>query len=92
MLLQGVLGGLRGQVSPQLVDEVVDGHSFVRVEKQDGKQRPLLRAADRHALTLVHDFERTQEVELHRRASSTAADSGQAGVSQMSAARQPCTG
>jgi hypothetical protein len=54
-------------VAPNLVDEVVRRDGLADVQHEDRKYRSLHIAADVYAAAWSDDFERAQDVELHRR-------------------------
>jgi PHD/YefM family antitoxin component YafN of YafNO toxin-antitoxin module len=58
--------GRRRALAPEVVDEPVDRHSLVRVEKQECEQSTLLPAAEWEWMALADDLERTKDAEIHR--------------------------
>ena len=63
--LEGVHPRLRRPFAPELVDEPICRNHFVRVQKQESKQSPLLRPGQAKRPTLVVDLERAQDPKLH---------------------------
>jgi hypothetical protein len=54
-------------LAPDLVDEVVRRDGFADVQHKDRENRPLQTAADLDSAAWSDDFERAQDLELHRR-------------------------
>jgi hypothetical protein len=67
MALQQVRRRARRPLAPQLVDQLIRGDDVVGVDKEDGEQRTLLRAAQRQQPVAFPDLERAEDSELHVR-------------------------
>ena len=65
--LQRCHGACRGLVTPELLDQPVDGHHPVGRHDQHREERPLLRAAQGEQLPAADDLERAQRPELDGR-------------------------
>ena len=66
VVLERVRSCGRRVTRPQRVDQAVDRDGRVRGQQKEGEQRSLLRAAQGHGASFVHDFERPQDPEFHR--------------------------
>jgi hypothetical protein len=64
--LECLLGRSRRLLTPESVDQVVARDDAVRVEEEDGEQRPLLGGADVDRPAVVDDLERPQDTKVHR--------------------------
>ncbi len=62
--LQHVGRGLRRRVTPELVDQTVDRHDFVRTQQKQREDRPLLGAAERQERPVGSDLERAQDTKV----------------------------
>ena len=54
-------------LAPDLIDEVVRRDGLANVQDKERENRPLQTAADLDAAAWSDDFERAQDLELHRR-------------------------
>ena len=50
---------------PELVNQLIGRHHYIRVKCKDREQRPLLDAAERNASPVDNNVERTKQPELH---------------------------
>jgi hypothetical protein len=62
--LQHVGSGLRRRVPPELVDQTVDRHDFVRPQQEQCEDGPLLRTAERQERPVGSDLERAQDAKI----------------------------
>ena len=51
--------------TPEVVDDLLDGHDLVRAQQEQGEKGALLMPAEREALTPVLDLEPTEDAEIH---------------------------
>ena len=65
MDLDGLYGGRRWPIPPQLIDQPIDRDDFVSVEEEDGEKRALLDAAEANLATLRPDLDRAEDAKLH---------------------------
>ena len=63
--LESVGRSFRRPFAPDGVDETVSGDDAVRIQEQDGQERPRLPAPDRKQSSVGFDFERPQQAKLH---------------------------
>jgi hypothetical protein len=65
--IDGLLRRRRGRRAPELVDQSLAGDELIRVQKQNRKDEPLLRPAQRDRLALVGHLERPEDPVLHQK-------------------------
>ena len=65
MDLDGLYGGRRWSIPPQLIDQPIDRDDFVSVEEEDGEKRALLDAAEANLETLRPDLDRAEDAKIH---------------------------
>ena len=62
-----LLGRFRRLLTPELVDDPIDGDHLVPMQEQEGEKRTRPRAAERDGTAILGDLERAQQPELHMR-------------------------